>query len=469
MDARTILQELRRQARDPAMLDQARGYAREYAAGLPAMRAVPDATALRDLASLPRVLPADPTDPARVLELLHRAGSPATAATTGGRYFGFVNGGCLPAGMAARWLADTWDQNAAMQVMSPAAAALEDACERWIVELLCLPAGTAAGFVGGTSVATLCGLAAGRDELLRRAGWDAGARGLFGAPEIRVVLGEQAHASVSKALGLLGLGRDRVERVPVDAQGRLDARRLPRLDERTLLVLQAGNVNTGAFDPFEQVIPAARAAGAWTHVDGAFGLWAAASPKYRSLTTGAELADSWSADAHKTLNAPYDNGIVFVKSREALTAAMRSSGAYFVFGKERDPMLYTPDMSRRARGVDLWAVLLSLGKNGAAALVEGLCEMAALFGRRLAAEGFAVLTDVVFNQVLLSCGSPQLTKATLANVQDSGECWCGGTSWNNAPAIRISVCSFVTEESDVERSVRAFVTARAAAKAGGVA
>ena len=469
MNARTILQELRRQARDPALLDQARGYAQEYAAGIPAMRAVPDAPALRDLAALPRDLPAAPTDPARVLELLHRAGSPATAATTGGRYFGFVNGGCLPAGMAARWLADAWDQNAAMQVMSPAAAALEDACERWIVDLLGLPAGTAAGFVGGTSVATLCGLAAGRDELLRRAGWDAGARGLFGAPEIRVVLGEQAHASVSKALGLLGLGRDRVERVPVDTQGRLDARRLPRLDARTLLVLQAGNVNTGAFDPFEQVIPAARAAGAWTHVDGAFGLWAAASPKYRPLTAGAELADSWSADAHKTLNAPYDNGIVFVKSREALTSAMRSSGAYFVFGRERDPMVYTPDMSRRARGVDLWAVLLSLGKSGAAALVEGLCEMAAMFGRRLASEGFTVLTDVVFNQVLLSCGSPQLTTATLANIQASGECWCGGTSWNGSPAIRVSVCSFVTEEPDVERSVRAFVSARAAARAGGAA
>ena len=467
MDAGSILQALRRQAHDPALLDQARQYAREYAAGLQAMRAVPDASALRELVSMPRDLPADPTDPARVLELLHRAGSPATAATTGGRYFGFVNGGCLPAGMAARWLADTWDQNAAMQVMSPVAAALEDACERWIVDLLGLPAGTAAGFVGGTSVATLCGLAAGRDELLRRSGWDAGVRGLFGAPEIRVVLGEQAHASVSKALGLLGLGRDRVQRVPADAQGRMDPRRLPRLDGRTLLVLQAGNVNTGAFDPFEQIIPAAREAGAWTHVDGAFGLWAAASPRYRPLMAGAALADSWSADAHKTLNAPYDNGIVFVKSREALAAAMRSSGAYFVFGKERDPMLYTPDMSRRARGVDLWAVLLSLGKSGAAALVDGLCEMAALFGRRLASEGFTVLTDVVFNQVLVSCAGPEATRATLAGVQASGECWCGGTSWNGEPAIRISVCSFATEDSDVERSVRAFVSARAAAGAGG--
>jgi glutamate/tyrosine decarboxylase-like PLP-dependent enzyme len=467
MNAHEIRSALRRQARDPRLLDQARGYAVEYAAGVPAMRAVPDAAALRGLASLPSELPVEPTDPARVLEMLHRSGSPATAATTGGRYFGFVNGGCLPAAMAARWLADAWDQNAAMQVMSPVAAALEASCEKWLADLLGLPAGTAAGFVGGTSVATLCGLAAGRDELLRRASWDAGARGLFGAPEIRVVLGSQAHASVDKALGLLGLGRERVERVPVDAQGRIDPARMPRLDSRTLLILQAGNVNTGAFDPFEAIVPAAKEAGAWVHVDGAFGLWAAASPRLRHLVAGASQADSWSADAHKTLNAPYDNGIVFVRSREALTSAMRSAGAYFVFGQERDPMLYTPDMSRRARGVDLWAALLSLGKSGAAALVEGLSDEARLFAKRLSEEGFSVLNDVVFNQVLVSCGTPDLTKATLENVQASGECWCGGTSWNDAPAIRISVCSFVTDEQDVERSVKAFVAARAAARRAG--
>jgi glutamate/tyrosine decarboxylase-like PLP-dependent enzyme len=467
MDSHAILRALRRQARDPRLLDKARGYALEYVAGVPAMRAVPDSQALRGLASLPQALPAEPTDPARVLEMLHRSGSPGTAATTGGRYFGFVNGGCLPAAMAARWLADTWDQNAAMQVMSPVAAALEASCERWLADLLGLPEGTAAGFVGGTSVATLCGLAAGRDELLRGAGWDAGARGLFGAPEIRVVLGEQAHASVSKALSLLGLGRDRVERIPVDAQGRIDPARIPRLDARTLLILQAGNVNTGSFDPFEALVPAAREAGAWVHVDGAFGLWAAASPRLRHLTAGAAQADSWSADAHKTLNAPYDNGIVFVRSREALAAAMRSSGAYFIFGQERDPMLYTPDMSRRARGVDLWAALLSLGKSGAAALAESLCDMAQLFGKRLAEEGFTVLNEVVFNQVLVACGTPELTKATLENVQASGECWCGGTSWNDAPAMRISVCSFVTDEQDVQRSVRAFVAAREKAQGKG--
>jgi glutamate/tyrosine decarboxylase-like PLP-dependent enzyme len=322
------------------------------------------------------------------------------------------------------------------------------------------------GFVGGTSVATLCGLAAGRDELLRRLGWDCGARGLIGAPEIRVVLGDQAHASVFKALGLLGLGRDRVEKVPVDDQGRMIPERMPRVDGRTLLILQAGNVNSGSFDLFSAIIPAARAAGAWIHVDGAFGLWASASPRLSHLTAGAEQADSWSADAHKTFNAPYDNGIVFCRSRESLASAMRASGAYFVLSEHRDEMLYTPDMSRRARAVDLWATLLSLGRSGAAALVEELHERALQFARRLTEEGFRVPNDVVFNQVLVACENPELTTATLARVQASGECWCGGTTWNGAPAMRVSVCSYVTTEEDVERSVRAFVAARAAALRG---
>jgi len=460
MDAGSILKTLRQQARETRLLDQAREHAAQYIAGVRSMRAVPDAQALQGLASLPTELPESPTDPSRVLSMLHRYGSPATVPYSGGRYFGFVNGGSLPAAVAARWLSDVWDQNAALHVMSPVSSALEASCERWLVDLLGLPAETAAGLVGGTSIATLCGLAAGRDELLRRAGWDCGARGLLGAPEIRIVLGEQAHGSVFKALGLLGLGRDRVERVPADSRGRIDPARLPRMDARTLLILQAGNVNTGAFDPFADIIPAAREAGAWIHVDGAFGLWAAASARLRHLTAGAALADSWSADAHKTLNAPYDNGIVFCRSREALTAAMRAAGAYFVFSEERDGMSYTPDMSRRARAVDLWATLLSLGRSGAAALVEGLCEMAGLFARRLTEEGFTIQNDVVFNQVLVTCASAELTKTTLALLQGSGECWCGGTTWNNAPAIRISVCSFATTEEDVERSVRAFVRAR---------
>jgi glutamate/tyrosine decarboxylase-like PLP-dependent enzyme len=369
VDPKSFLDSLRRQAQEARLLDQARDYAAEYAAGVRSMRVVPDEFAEGALDSLPTALPEEPIDPSRIVQMLHRYGSPATVAQTGGRYFGFVNGGSLPAAIASKWLADMWDQNAAMHVMSPIASALEARCEKWLVELLRLPPETAVGLVGGTSIATLCGLAAGRDELLRRLGWDCGAQGLFGAPEIRVVLGAQAHASVFKALGLLGLGRDRVQRAPVDAQGRVVSDLLPQVDSRTLLILQAGNVSSGAFDPFASIIPAAHKAGAWIHVDGAFGLWAAASPRLRHLCEGASLADSWSADAHKTLNAPYDNGIVFCRHRQALAAAMRVAGAYIPSSEHRDGMTFTPDMSRRARGVDLWATLLSLGRLGTAALV----------------------------------------------------------------------------------------------------
>jgi len=461
---RSLVEDLRRQVGDVTVRDAAREAAEDYIRGASERGVFPTEEAIAHLKELPSALPRDPTSPAAILSLLHLIGSPATVAQTGGRYFGFVNGGCLPAALAAKWLGDTWDQNAGLYVMSPIASALEAACESWLVDLLGLPPGTAMGLVGGTSMATLCGLAAGRDELLLRAGWDAGSRGLFGAPEIRVVLGEQAHASVFKGLGLLGLGRDRVESVPVDAQGRMVASKLPALDGKTLLVLQAGNVSTGAFDPLAEIIPAARAAGAWVHVDGAFGLWAAVSPRTRHLMAGADAADSWSVDAHKTLNAPYDNGLVFCRSRDALARAMRAAGAYFILSEQRDSMLYTPDMSRRARGVELWATLLSLGRDGAAALVDELCARARQFAELLAAQGFRVRNDVVFNQVLVTCETAEITQATLTGVQRSRECWCGGSSWENAPAMRISVCSFMTTEDDVRRSVAAFVAARESAR-----
>ena len=449
--------------RQTELFEKAKDYALQYMALVRGRRVFPDDDAVEGLHAFRERLPEDPAEPGEVLELLHRHGSPATVAQTGGRYFGFVNGGITPAALAARWLADTWDQNAALYVISPTAAVLEEVCEGWLVDLLGLPDGTAAGLVAGTSTATLTGLAAGRDGLPRRQGWDAGSRGLFGAPEIRVVLGEQAHSSVFKALSILGLGRDRVVRVPVDAQGRMRAEDLPALDERTLLILQAGNVSTGAFDPFEPLCASARKAGSWVHVDGAFGLWAAASPARRRLTKGIELADSWSADAHKTLNAPYDNGIVFCRDPEALARAMQMSGSYIVYSGKRDGTMYAPDMSRRARGVDLWATLKGLGRRGVADLVDGLCDKAAAFADSLRKEGFTILNDVVFNQVLVSCGKAELTRSTLEKVQASGECWCGGTTWNGEPAIRISVCGHETTEEDISRSVAAFVKARASA------
>lgn len=447
-------------AADDALFQQAKDQAREYMAGIAAQPVAPGPGAVAALAAFDEPLPPGPAEPAEMLSLLHRAGSPGTCATTGGRYFGFVNGAALPPAVAAKWLGDAWDQNSAMYVMSPTVSMLETVCERWLVDLLGLPQGCVAGYVGGTSTATMVGLASARQELLARQGWDVNSRGLFGAPPIRVVVGAEAHGTVFKALALLGLGRDRVELVPADGQGRMVAGALPDLDDRTLVVAQAGNVNTGAFDPFQAICAKAEAAGAWVHVDGAFGLWAAASPELRPLTRGMDRADSWSVDAHKTLNAPYDCGIVLCRRPQATVAAMQNLGAYIVYSEKRDGMLYTPEMSRRSRAVELWATLRSLGRSGAAELVEGLCRHAADAARQLRAAGFRILNEVVFNQVLVACDTPEATLATLARLQASGECWCGGTTWQGQSAIRLSVCSWATTDADIVRTVAAFAAAR---------
>ena len=412
------------------------------------------------LCCLTKRLPALPQSAKETLALLQAAGRDTISAQGGGRYFGFVNGGILPVSLAARWLADAWDQNAALYVMSPLAAKLEDVSERWLVDLLGLPAGTAAGFVSGSSTAILCALAAARDYLLLRQGWDVRERGLYGAPVLRVVLGEQAHSSVHKALSLLGMGKANVVLAPVDDQGRIIAEQLPALDGNTLLILQAGNVNGGAFDPFESLCARAQACGAWVHVDGAFGLWAAACEQTRPLTRGMDRADSWSTDAHKTLNAPYDNGIVFCRDRAALVQTMQATGSYLQYSEQRDGMLYTPEMSRRARSIELWAALRYLGRSGVDALVSGLCENARTFAALLVARGFRVLNDVVFNQLIVACDDPEETRATLREIQAGGVCWCGGAVWRSKPVIRVSVCSWRTTQADVELSVEAFVQAR---------
>ncbi len=416
--------------------------------------------ALEALTDFDEPLPEEPCEPSALLQQLHELGSPATVATTGGRYFGFVNGSVLPPVIAARWLSAAWDQNAALHVMSPITSKLEAVSERWLLDLLGLPASCVAGLVGGTSIATVVGLAAARHELMRRQGWDVNANGLFGAPPLRVVLGEEAHSTVYKALALLGLGQERVEKVPVDGQGRMRADALPVMDERTLVIAQAGNVNTGAFDPFVEICEKASAAGTWVHVDGAFGLWAAASQRLRPLTQGMERADSWSVDAHKTLNAPYDCGIVLCRHPEAVVAAMQNTGAYIVYSEMRDGMLYTPEMSRRSRGIELWATLKILGRKGTAELVETLCARATQAADRLKAAGFRILNNVVFNQVLVACETKEETLATLRRLQASGEAWCGGTSWQGEAAIRISVGSWATTEQDIDRTVVAFVKAR---------
>jgi glutamate/tyrosine decarboxylase-like PLP-dependent enzyme len=455
-----VSDRLRRDAVDWSLYEKAREYALDYMRTVLDRPVFPGKDAVEGLKNFREELPEGPGDPHAILKKLHDLGSPGTLAQTGGRYFGFVNGGIIPAALAAKWLVDAWDQNAVLYVASPTVSVIEDVCEGWLAELFGLPQGTAAGFVGGSSTATLCGLVAGRDHLLRKAGWDVSSKGLFGAPEIRVIIGAGAHSTVYKALSILGLGKDRVIKVPTDEQGRMRADALPELDDRTLLILQAGNVNSGGFDPFAEICGKARAAGAWTHVDGAFGLWAAASPRLEHLTAGMELADSWSVDAHKTLNAPYDSGIVLCRHRESLVQALHMSGSYIVLSENRDGMLYTPDMSRRARAVELWACLMALGRRGVAELVEDLQEKAAYFAQGLLKEGFEIPNEICFNQVLVSCGDPELTKRTLSLVQASGECWCGGAVWKEEPVMRISVCSYRTTLEDIDRSVRAFVQAR---------
>ena len=462
----SIRQIMRSHFNDKKLFEIAKSYAYDYIDTAYKRNVFPTDDAIEQLGAFDEKLPEDPQDAEDILQLLHGNGSPASVVMAGGRYFGFVNGGVIPISIAARWISDVWDQNSGLYVISPISSKLEEVCEKWLIDLFGFKNESVAALVGGTSIATLTGLAAARHKILSQLGWDVNSKGLFGAPAIRVVLGEEAHGTVFKALAILGLGRDNVERVPVDDQGRIDVDKMPVLDERTIVIAQAGNVNSGAFDPFEAICDRANRAGAWVHVDGAFGLWAAGSENKKYLTKGIEKADSWSADAHKTLNTPYDCGIIICKDPEALMAAMQISGSYIQFEDQRDGLLYTPDMSRRARAVELWATLKFLGRKGVGELVDGLCDRATEFGEQLAENGFRILNDVVFNQVLVACDTPEQTNATLDNIKNSEECWCGGAEWNNEPVIRISVCSWATAQSDVKRSVSAFIDARALAAKG---
>ena len=439
------------------LLQQTAVRAAAYLHSLDDRSVAPTAAAIAGLAAFDEPLPAGPSDPAAVIELLDRVGSPATVVNAGGRYFGFVNGGALPAALAANWLAGAWDQNASLHVMSPVAARLEEITLVWLVELLGLPGGCGGAFVSGATMANLAGLAAARRTLLLRQGWDVELQGLFGAPELRRVVGDEVHVSVLKALSLLGLGRERVTRVPTDGQGRMRAEALPPLDDRTIVCLQAGNVNSGAFDPAEPICAAARAAGAWIHVDGAFGMWAAAAPARAHLAVGLAEADSWATDAHKWMNVPYDCGVVICRQPEALRGAMAVLAPYLQLGDQREPQHYGPEFSRRARGVEVWAALPSLGRSGVADLVERCCRHATRFAEGLRAAGHNVLNEVTLNQVLVSFGDAETTRRVIGAVQADGTCWCGGTTWQGHAAMRISVSSWATNAEDVERSLAAIV------------
>jgi len=419
----------------------------------------PPAEAVAALARFHEPVPDAPTSARAVVDLLAQVAQPATVSKTAGRNFGFVNGGCLPAALAASWMVSAWDQNASFFVQSPAAITLEEIALGWVRELLGLPEGTGGAVVTGATMANFTALAAARHQILERAGWNVEEDGLYGAPEIKVVVGEEVHASVVKALGLLGLGRKRVTRVPVDDQGRMRADQLPPLDERTILVLQAGNVNTGCFDPATEIIPRAQAAGAWVHVDGAFGLWARTSEKYRPLAAGFDLADSWATDGHKWPNVGYDCGVALVRDPHALRATMAIRAEYLALGEHREPTDYNPELSRRARGVELWAALKQIGRAGMAEIVETTSRHAQHFAQALRAAGYDVLNEVVINQVLVSFGEPEKTLETIRKIQEDGTCWCGSTVWQGRTAMRISVSSWATTDEDVERSLAAILRA----------
>lgn len=433
-------------------------HAIRYLEGLETRNVAPSAEAIAKLVQFDEPLPDKPVAPELVLQLLDDVGSPASMAMAGPRFFGFVTGGSLPVTLAANWLAGAWDQNCGFYRITPATALLEQVALRWLLDVLHLPAKCGGAFVTGATVANFTALAAARHAVLERVGWNVEADGLFGAPPITVLVSEEVHPSLLKALGLLGLGRNRVVKVPVDDQGRMCPQAIPTVTSPAIICTQVGNVNTGACDPVGAICELARESGVWVHVDGAFGLWAAAAPSWAHLTTGVEQADSWATDAHKWLNVPYDNGLAFVRDLDALRAAMAVTSAYLpTVSDQRNPSDYTPELSRRARGVEVWAALRSLGRSGVAELIERTCRHARHFAKEIQAAGYQILNDVVLNQVLVSFGDAETTHRVITEIQADGTCWCGSTVWQGQTAMRISVSSWATIDADVERSVEAIL------------
>lgn len=423
----------------------------------------PDREAVAALGRLQQPLPDAGMPDEEVIALLDDVGSPATMAMAGSRFFGFVIGGSLPVTVASNWLSTAWDQNVVMHEVTPATATMEQVAIEWMVELLGLPHGTGAGFVTGATVANFSALAAARHRVFENVGWNVEANGLIGAPPVTIIVSDEAHPTLFKSLGMLGLGRDRVIRVPTDGQGRMIAAKLPELHGPAIVCTQAGNINSGAFDPIGDICDAVKPGGAWVHVDGAFGLWAAASTSKRALTDGMEAADSWATDAHKWLNVPYDGGIAFVRNPADLAAAMAITADYLITETEhRNPSDYTPELSRRGRGIDVYAALLSLGRKGVEELVDRCCRHARRFAEGLGGAGYDVLNDVVLNQVVVSFGDDATTRRVIDMIQADGTCWCGATVWQGITAMRISVSSWATTDEDVDKSLDAMIAVAAA-------
>jgi glutamate/tyrosine decarboxylase-like PLP-dependent enzyme len=457
------------------VLEVATEHARRYLAEVPD-RPVREPASVEELrASLDRNLPEAGEDPAAVVEALADAAEPGLIALNSPRYFGFVIGGTLPAALGADWLAGAWDQIASLYVCGPSASVAEEVAGRWVLELLGLPESAAFGLTTGGTMANFAGIAAGRHDVLERAGWDVEGQGLNGAPEVRVLVGEHAHATIFVALRMLGLGAERAIRIRTDEAGRMDpealAAELERGEGPAIVCAQAGEVNTGCFDPFEPLAEICERHGAWLHVDGAVGLWAAASREFDPLLAGLERADSWSTDAHKWLNVPYDCGFIAVADPEALRGAMGISAPYLTAAPDaRDSYQFVPESSRRARGFVLYAALRSLGRKGLAELVERCSALARLMAAEFEADpSLEVINEVVINQVLVGIRgdeSGELTRDAVERIQQDGTCWLAGTTWRGRPAIRISVCNWRTSDEDVRRSTAAIRSAVAEASAG---
>lgn len=453
----TLQDNMFQEIRNKEIFKQAQEYSFNYLDDVFDRNVYPTQEALDDLSIFDEELPKSSTEAENVIKQLNKYGSPATTATLGGRYFGFVCGSALPVGLAAKNMGTYWDQAPAMNVLSPIGSKLESVVEKWLVELFNFPTNTSAGFVSGTSTANLCGLAAARYRILQRNNWDINQKGLRNAPKIRIVTGKQAHSTVLKAVGILGLGTENIEWVDVDNQGRIIPELIPQLDENTILILQAGNVNSGAFDDFEIICEKAKKTNTWVHIDGAFGLWAGAVDELKYLTKGVEKATSWAVDGHKTLNTPYDCGIILCADQEAMTSALHMSGSYIVESTERDGMFYTPEMSRRARIIELWSIMKYLGKNGIDEMILTMHQRAKQFSEEISQiKGFYIENDIVFNQVIVRCDSDKITEQVLNNIQTLRECWLGGSIWLNKKVMRVSICSWATTEMDISKSVNSF-------------
>jgi glutamate/tyrosine decarboxylase-like PLP-dependent enzyme len=455
---------------DPlAPLDRALAHARTWLGSLGRRQVRPTATLEELQAAFGGELSERGEEPGQVLDLLARAGEPGLMATAGPRFFGFVIGGSQPVALAADWLTSAWDQNCGLYIASPTVGVLEDTAGRWLNDIFGLPRDAGVGFVTGGQMANFTGLCAARHALLDRAGWDVADRGLFGAPEIDVVVGEEVHVTILRSLRFLGLGQSRVKHVRADGQGRMDPDALPGVlagcKGPTLVCLQAGNVNSGATDPMEPLIAAAHAHGAWVHVDGAFGLWGRASPRTRAQLQGVEAADSWAVDAHKWLNVPYDSGVAIVRDAAELARAVGTSASYLVRSSGmRDGVDFVPEFSRRGRGMPVYATLRALGRRGVEALVDRCCALARRFAEQLGSvRGVQVLNEVALNQVLVRFESPgggdadAYTRDVISRVQVDGTCWLGGSKWKGLDVMRISVSGWNTSEEDVDRSVAAIL------------